>query len=462
MNMKEIKCPKCGEVITVDDSTFAAILDQVRTSQFNEEIERRTKEVKEMFESKEDAMRSSVEKDFEKKLSEKDSEMSNLRNELTRLNGIIDGFEATKKSELSALEASKSKEFFDTVSEKDKRISELEATISKNENAHKVAILEEQNASADKVQAKEKRIIELESEIKADRLAAEKRENEIREQSRLLLSDKDAEINRLKEFKLRLSTKMVGETLEQHCSIKFEEAQSNGQFPNAVFMKDNVSIEGTKGDFIFRDYIDDNEYVSIMFEMKNEMDATATKHRNDDFLEKLDKDRHRKNCEYAVLVSMLEQDNELYNNGIVDKSHRFPKMIVIRPQFFIPVLRLISECAKKGFLERNGLMKELEAARNQSLDFANFEDRINRFRQDFSNRVVDAHKKYEAANEGIDKVIESLEKQIKALRQVKANFEASEQKLLKANEMAEEKLTVKKLTHGVPSIRKLIEDSTNP
>lgn len=457
--MKEIKCPKCGAVITVDDSAFAAILEQVRNSEFNNEIARRVKELEEQYTTKEEAVRTSAEKDYEKKLSEKDLEMSQLRNELTEKQGIIDGFETAKKLELAELETAKNKEHLEVVSEKDKKIAELESQISKSEETHKIAILEQKSANASELQTKDKRIIELESELKSDKLAAEKRENEIREQNRLALTDKDAEINRLRDFKMRLSTKMVGETLEQHCAIKFEEAQSNGQFPDATFSKDNTAVEGTKGDFIFRDFINGEEYVSIMFEMKNEMDATATKHRNDDFLEKLDKDRQRKKCEYAVLVSMLEQENELYNNGIVDKSHRYPKMIVIRPQFFIPVLRLISECAKKGFLERNGLMKELEAARNQSMDFAKFEEKINRFRQDFSNRVVDAHKKYEAANEGIDKVIESLEKQIKALRQVKANFEASEQKLLKANEMAEEKLTVKKLTQGAPSIRKMIESS---
>ena len=211
----------------------------------------------------------------------------------------------------------------------------MESQISNSAEAHKVAILEERNSMAADVQQKEKRIIELESKLESDKLAAEKREVQLREQHKLQLQDKEAEIERLRDYRLRLSTKMVGETLEQHCSIKFDEAQSMGLFPNATFVKDNQAVEGTKGDFIFRDYVDGEEYVSIMFEMKNEMDATTTKHRNDDFLEKLDKDRQRKNCEYAVLVSMLEQDNELYNNGIVDKSHRYPKMIVIRPQFFM-------------------------------------------------------------------------------------------------------------------------------
>ena len=216
-------------------------------------------------------------------------------------------------------------------------------------------------------------------------------------------------------------------------------------------------MERSKGDFIFRDFADGTEYVSVMFEMKNEMDATASKHRNDDFLDKLDKDRRRKGCEYAVLVSMLEQGNELYDTGIVDKSHVFPKMLVIRPQFFLPVLRLITQTARNGFGERLALMRELDAARSQSMDFARFEEKINKFKTDFNRNITAAHSKFVAATEGIDKTIEALELQIKKLREIKANFEASEQRLLKADELAEERLTVKKLTYGNPAIRRLID-----
>lgn len=421
--MKDIKCPNCGTTFQVDDSFYAAILEQVRTSEFNKEISRRIADIKEQFKSKEETVKALTEKSFEQRLSEKDLQLSRLQNEITRLNGIIDGADAAKKSELSALETEKSKQLFEAISEKDKLISKLQTQIS------------------------------------ADKLAAEKHEGELREQHKLQIADKQAEIERLRDFKLRMSTKMVGETLEQHCAILFEQARCMGMFPEASFEKDNNAVEHSKGDFIFRDFVNGQEYVSIMFEMKNEMDATASKHRNDDFLEKLDKDRRRKECEYAVLVSMLEQDSELYNAGIVDKSHRFPKMIVIRPQFFMPVLRLISESAKKGFLDKYALVQELEAARNQSLDFAKFEEKINRFRTAFNNNVTAAHKKFVAANEGIDKVIEALEKQIATLRAVKQNFEASEQRLLKANEIADENLTVKKLTYGNPTVRRMIEDA---
>lgn len=457
--MKEIKCPECGAVITVDDSTYAAIAEQVRTSEFSKAVDRRIKEIKEQFSAKEENVRMGAEKEFGNQLRKKDEALSNLQNELTRLRGIVDGFEASKKSELKELESAKTKEMYEVISVKDKKISELETQIASNKETQKIAILEERNAIAEDMQAKEKRIFELESKLESHRLASENRENQLREQHKVQLQDKEAEIERLRDYRLRLSTKMVGENLEQHCMIKFEEAQSLGQFHTATFVKDTVAVEGTKGDFIFRDYVDGCEYVSIMFEMKNEMDTTAVKHRNDDFLDKLDKDRTRKKCEYAVLVSMLEQDNELYNNGIVDKSHRYPKMIVIRPQFFLPVLRLICEGAKKGFMDRNELQKKLDEAKNQSHDFDKFEEKINKFRMAFGKSVGDAHKKFTAANEGIDKIIESLEKQIKALRDVKANFEASEQKLLKANEYADENLTVKKLTHGIPSIRKMIDDA---
>lgn len=457
--MKDITCPKCGTVFQVDESDYAAIVAQVRSKVFNEELARRTEELKEQFKSNEEKLRLQAEKAYEERMAGKDRELGRLQNEVTRLSGVISGYDATKKSELAELQNAKAKELFDTVAAKDQRIARLEAQIANKDNEHRVAILQERSAGTAEVQRREQEIVKLRADLESGKLAAENRENQLREQHKLQLQDKQAEIDRLKDFKMRLSTKMVGETLEQHCSIQFSQAQSMGMYPDALFEKDNTVIEHSKGDFIFRDYINGEEYVSVMFEMKNEVDTTATKHRNDDFLDKLDKDRQRKGCEYAVLVSMLEQGNELYDAGIVDKSHRYPKMIVIRPQFFLPVLRLISEGAKKGFLERYAIKQELESARSQSMDFARFEERINRFRTAFSNNVTASHKKFKAATDGIDKTIEALEKQIKSLREIKANFEASEQKLLKANELADEDLTVKKLTYGNPSIRKMIEDA---
>lgn len=457
--MKDITCPKCGTVFQVDESDYAAIVAQVRSSEFNEELDRRMAELREQFEARQESIKLQSEKDCQNIISAKDLELGRLNTELVRLKGIVDACEADKKAEFAELESRKDKELFDAVAAKDRRIADLQASLAAKDSEKRLALMEEQSAAKEALQLKEQTIIRLKADLESGRLAADNRESQLREQHKQQLDDKQAEIDRLRDFKMRLSTKMVGETLEQHCSVQFAQAQSMGLYPDASFDKDNTAVEHSKGDFIFRDYIDGVEYVSVMFEMKNEMDLTATKHRNDDFLEKLDKDRRLKGCEYAVLVSMLEQGNDLYDAGIVDKSHRYPKMIVIRPQFFLPVLRLISEGARKGFQERHALQKELEAARTQSMDFARFEEKLNRFRTQFSNNVAAAHKKFVAATEGIDKTIEALEKQIKALRDIKANFEASELKLLKANDIAEEDLTVKKLTYGNPTIRKMIQDA---
>lgn len=459
--MKDITCPKCGTVFQVDESHYAEILSQVRTKEFDNELSRREKELKKQFEMQKESLRLSTEKEFEQQLARKEIEIGELTTKITRLDGVIAGSEANLKSKLSELETRKQEEFYKAIEKKKDEITELEKQLRNKDSEHKLALLEERNRGNEVLQNKENEIVRLRSELDSNRLAAENRESQLREQYKMQLDDKQAEIERLKDFKMRLSTKMVGETLEQHCANLFANAQSLGLYPDALFIKDNTVMDHSKGDFIFRDYIDETEYVSVMFEMKNEMDTTATKHRNDDFLDKLDKDRRKKGCEYAVLVSMLEQDSELYNSGIVDKSYRYPKMLVIRPQFFLPVLRLITEGSRKGFAERESLRRELEAARSHSLDFAKFEDKINRFRTSFNNNVMAAHKKFTAATEGIDKTIEALEKQIKALRDIKANFEASEQKLLKANEIADENLTVKKLTHGNPNIRRLIEEAAD-
>ncbi len=457
--MKDIECPKCHTTFQVDDSTYESIVAHVRNKVFNEELAKRIEEAEARFESREENIKLVAEKNFEQKLAESREELNRMNNEITRLEAIIKGYDANKNSEIALIESKKDKELLSAMKEKDERISQLSTEIANKDSEYKIKILEEKSVSLSVLQKKEQELSELRAELKSGNLAAEKREAELRELHTQQLQAKQDEIDRLKDFKMRLSTKMVGETLEQHCAIVFAEAQSMGLYPDASFTKDNTAVEHSKGDFIFRDFVEKEEYVSVMFEMKNEMDTTATKHRNEDFLDKLDKDRHRKGCEYAVLVSMLEQGNELFDRGIVDMSHRYPKMLVIRPQFFMPVLRLLTEAAKKGFKERYALIRELELARSQTRDFSKFEERINRFRTSFSNNVIAAHKKFTSAIEGIDKTIEGLEKQIKTLRDVKANFEASEQKLLKANEMAEEDLTVKKLTYGAPSVRKMIEES---
>lgn len=457
--MKNIVCPNCHTTFQVDESTYAAILDQVRGKEFNAEIERRTEELKKQFSSNEEKVKLGVEKEFEKALSAKDLSLAELKSEIERLKGEISNFEANKKNEILELNSKTERTHQLALAEKDKVINELNSVITAKDVDLKLRLMEERNAVSKTLLEKDKEVAELQGKLELQKKVAETRELQLNEQHKVLLQSKQDEIDRLKDFKLRLSTKMVGETLEQHCATLFEQARVMGMFPEAYWGKDNKAVEGTKGDFIFRDYIDGEEYVSIMFEMKNESDETASKHRNDDFLQKLDNDRKRKNCEYAVLVSMLEQDNDVYNNGIVDKSHVYPKMIVIRPQFFMPVLRLITQAARKGFCERRDLVRQLAEAQSYTADFSKFERNIKNFRDEFNKNVTAAHGKFQKAYDGLDKAIEGLEKQISVLREIKANFEASEQRLLSADKVAEERLNVKRLTHGAPAVRQKIEES---
>lgn len=410
--MKEIVCPNCKTTFQVDETAYSAILSQIRTREFDREIERRIAEIEKRHASMDEVAMLKLEKEFHNALRDKE--------------GVI---------------------------------AELTARIAKSDQETRVKVLETRQASQMELHEKDRRIMELEATIQAQKHASESRELELKDHHKQQMRDKQEEIDRLKDFKLRLSTKMVGESLEQHCQIEFNRAKSFGQFPEAVLEKDNTVAEGTKGDFIFRDYVDGKEYVSIMFEMKNESDTTSTRQKNEHFFDKLDKDREKKGCEYAVLVSMLEVGNELYDSGIVDMSWKYPKMMVIRPQFFIPILRLISEGARKGYIQNRALLAELETARNESRDFSKFEEKITSFANMFGKQVKGAHDKFKAANDGIDKIIANLEKQISLLRDVKASFEASEQRMLKAERYVEENLTVKKLTHGAPLIRKMIEEA---
>lgn len=410
--MKEITCPNCHTTFQVDESAYAAILEQVRGREFERELERRIAELQSR---------------------------------------------AQADGEVRMLKATQ--EFERRMADRERRIAELEASLAGIAQKHENDLLKARSEKADELHRKETEIETLKMQVKSVRLTAENNENRLREHHKLQLEDREAEISRLKDFKLRLSTKMVGETLEQHCAILFERAQSEGLYPDARFDKDTIAAEGTKGDFIFRDYIDGEEYISIMFEMKNENDATATKHRNDDFLDKLHRDREKKECEYAVLVSMLEQDNDNYNAGIVDKSYRYPKMVVIRPQFFMPVLRLLTQAARKGHEKNRELRTQLEVARSERGDFTRFEEKIEDFRTALGNNVEKARKKFAAATDGIDKAIQALEKQIAGLKKIKADFEASDLYLQKADAYTRENLTIKKLTHGNPTIRKLLNDN---
>ena len=404
--MHEIKCPKCGEVFQVDESGYAELLSQVRNEAFEEELHKRAKELEDKNKSDIKMAQMQQEKSFAQIISDKDRELANKEMEIQKL-----------KNQLSMGDSEKKLAVSDALRDKDKEVADYQAEIIKL----KSQIANQKNESALKEKSQE-------------------------EAFQAQLKFKDDQIAQLKEFKARQSTKMVGESLEQHCQIQFNSLRMTA-FPNAYFEKDNeVSSSGSKGDFIFRDFEDGQEFISIMFEMKNEMDTTASKHKNEDFFKELDKDRSEKGCEYAVLVSLLEADNELYNNGIVDVSYKYPKMYVIRPQFFIPMITLIRNAA----LNSLQYQKELAVVRNQQLDLVNFESNMQEFKDAFGRNYRLASEKFQTAIDEIDKTITHLQK-------VKDALVSSENNLRLANNKAED-LSIKKLTKNAPSVKKMFDE----
>lgn len=421
--MKELKCPNCKHVFQVDDDVFESLAAQVRTTAYQEEVDRRIEEMRRQFKSDFELEKLREEQKFKEREIRMKQDIASKESEVSRLNSRLQDFEQGKKIE-------------------------LEAALLKDRGEHQKTLA-----------AKDSEIADLRNRVEAEKRDAALNIAALKERHALEVSEKDKEIQFHKDFKMRMSTKMLGETLEIHCHTLFQQAQSMGMYPDAYFEKDNDARTGSKGDFIFRDFIDGKEYISIMFEMKNEADATVQKHRNDDFLEKLDRDRNTKNCEYAVLVSMLERDSELYNEGIVNKSHKYPKMYVIRPQMFMNLIGILCQASRKSVETIRGLEMQLEVAKAQSVDISRFEERRDEFALAFK-KLVDAHtKKHEDAIGWIDKVIESLEKQVVSLKKVKGLFETSEQKLLRANDAVENDFTIKKLTRGNPTMKKAFEEA---
>ncbi len=425
--MSEIKCPNCGKVFKIDEESYSLILQQVRNSEFNKEID-------EQLENKLKLALNESENGFRDKLYLKENEISKLKEEVKLLKKEND-------NKLNELLFSKEKEINElknqlSLMEGNTRLEILNALKSKDEE---ISRLKEENSKF--LNQKDLKISELNNKLALNDSLNKEKNEEIKKNYETLLKAKQEEVDFYKDFKARQSTKLVGESLEVHCATEFNKLRS--LFPNAYFDKDNeISKSGSKGDFIFRDYDEDKtEIVSIMFEMKNENDTTATKHKNEDFLKELDKDRNEKNCEYAVLVSMLEPDSELYNGGIVDVSYKYPKMYVVRPQFFIPIITLI----RNGALNALSYKKELEVARNQDIDLSHFEENMNDFKDAFGRNYRIASEKFKTAIEEIDKTIDHLEKTKKALM-------SSENNLRLANNKAQEDLTIKKLTKNAPSI----------
>ena len=425
--MSEIKCPNCGKVFKIDEESYSLILQQVRNSEFNKEID-------EQLENKLKLALNESENGFRDKLYLKENEINKLKEEVKLLKKEND-------NKLNELLFSKEKEINElnnqlSLMEGNTRLEILNALKSKDEE---ISRLKEENSKF--LNQKDLKISELNNKLALNDSLNKEKNEEIKKNYETLLKAKQEEVDFYKDFKARQSTKLVGESLEVHCATEFNKLRP--LFPNAYFDKDNeISKSGSKGDFIFRDYDEDKtEIVSIMFEMKNENDTTATKHKNEDFLKELDKDRNEKNCEYAVLVSMLEPDSELYNGGIVDVSYKYPKMYVVRPQFFIPIITLI----RNGALNALSYKKELEIARNQDIDLSHFEENMNDFKDAFGRNYRIASEKFKTAIEEIDKTIDHLEKTKKALM-------SSENNLRLANNKAQEDLTIKKLTKNAPSI----------
>lgn len=434
--MKELKCPKCGNVFTVDEADYASIVNQVKNQEFNREVSRRLEELHKQTLAEQTAQALKAEQKFQNELASSKLALSEKNSEIAKLSEKLNGIAQSKQLEFGV-----------EIQRKENEITGLKSAIEKNDATQRIAILEEQGKAQQVLQSKENAIADLKSQINSQKSEATMRESNIKERYELQLKQKQDLVDYYKDLKARMSTKMVGETLEIHCDTEFNRIRP--MFPNAYFEKDNDASTGSKGDFIFRDSEDWTEYLSIMFEMKNEMDETTTKHKNEDFLKKLDEDRRAKNCEYAVLVSLLEPDSELYNTGIVDVSHRYPKMYVIRPQFFIPLITLLIQTSKKSLEYK----KALVAAQSQSVDVTNFENQLNDFKDKFANNYRLASEKFQTAIVEIDKSIDHLQK-------IKSALVGSENNLRLANEKADN-LTIKKLTRDNLTMKAKFEEMKN-
>ena len=415
--MAELKCPHCGQAFTVDDTELSSIVQQIRDKEFEKDLTQRTS-------------------DLEKHLKEKHAlELTAKENEITLKTRAQ--YEKEKEGLEKQLDALK-----DKLRSSEEKNSKLQLELDSTEQKEKLAVLEAVKKVEDEKQ-------ELESSFNEKNRELESELSQEKERAKVLLEQKEKEVEFYKDLKTKMSTKMVGETLEQHCEIQFNQLRATA-FKNAYFEKDNDARTGSKGDFIYRE-CDENgvEIISIMFEMKNEMDETATKHKNEDFFKELDKDRNEKKCEYAVLVSLLEADSELYNAGIVDVSYKYDKMYVVRPQCFIPIITLLRNAAMNALSYK----QELQMVRNQDIDISNFEDSLMKFKDDFSRNYGLAHKHFDTAIEEIDKTIQHLEK-------VKKELVGSDNQLRIANSKVEE-VSVKKLTKNNPTMKQKFDELNN-
>lgn len=433
--MKELRCPKCGNVFTVDEADYASIVSQVRNAEFEDEVSKRLEVMRARHEAEQKAREAEARGVYDRKILAKEQEIIQREQTIVQLQSSLKGIEEKKTLELS-----------NALAAKEIIINGLKNDIVRSATDKENAVLKARDEMKEVIGEKERQIAELQNRSILAQNQAELQKNAIKEEYEAKLKMAQEQVDYYKDMKLKMSTKMVGESLEAHCSNVFN-GSMRPMFPNAYFEKDNDASGGSKGDFIFRDYDDGLEYISIMFEMKNEMDDTAHKHRNEDFFKKLDADRNAKGCEYAVLVSLLEPDNELYNNGIVDVSYRYPKMYVIRPQFFMPLITLLVNAARKSV----DLKRELAVARSQSVDVTNFESKLIEFKEKFGNN-------YRLASEKFRKAIDEIDKSIAALQKTKDALLSSENNLRLANDKAEA-LTIRKLTHKNPTMKAKFDEA---
>lgn len=405
--MKELKCPKCNSVFSVDEADYSLILQQVKTAEFKAEVDRRLGELLKNEETKTAMALVKVRSEAADALKEKEFEIATLKTAVEKKDEALG---------LAILE--KEKQGLEVVAKKDAEIARLKEELAKKDGEAKAKLAEKAVEEQALVMRKDAEISKIKSEFEAQ------------------LKSANEQIAFYKDMKAKMSTKMVGETLEAHCSTLYDQFMRFA-LPQATFEKDNEVVGGTKGDFVFRDYaLDGTEYVSIMFEMKNEADATVTKHKNEDFFKKLDEDRRKKNCEYAVLVSMLEPESEIYNAGIVSVAKGYEKMYVVRPQCFVPIITLLVQASRKAMAYKC----EVAEMRRQSIDVSNFEDKLLDFQQKFGNNC-------RLAKEKFDKAIAEIDKSIKALEATKQALLSSENQLRLANDKVDD-LTIRKLTHG--------------
>jgi len=463
--MNEIKCPHCGKAFKIDEAGYANILKQVRDADFEKQLHKRLELAEQEKQSAVELAKTKAANESQKAAATKEAEIQELKAKLEagevarklavtealktvekERDALANELEKTKHEKRAASELAEAKllsELQMAAATKDAEIQGLKATLDSIEVAQKLAITEA-------VSAVEKERDALKSGLQQVELQKQLAEKSLKDKYETQIKDRDDAIERLRDMKARLSTKMVGETLEQHCETEFNRIRAMA-FPSAYFEKDNDARGGSKGDYIFRDLNEaGTEIVSIMFEMKNESDETATKKKNEDFLKELDKDRAEKNCEYAVLVSLLEPDSELYNSGIVDVSHRYPKMYVVRPQFFIPIITLLRNAAQNSLKYKT----ELALVKAQHIDITNFENELDEFKTGFARNYELASKKFKTAIDEIDKTIEHLQKTKDALL-------GSENNLRLANNKADD-LTVKKLTKGNPTMAAKFAELKNP